>query len=643
MRMETPPDWSANLDYIDRLISNSGQRRLDPYELDFATAVDEMRVLTGDARPYSSHASDSWRSCIADLRRSYEWLGVHLHCLVDIEWRSLSQAVRNLPLSSAIQMESRREGVLSLCERLRETLRSGLAVDAAWLDLVHATETRLSFPDCRKRRDIFMAVAKLRGHRLSNFGGTMRTIGGVLADSNLDVASLRYMIDDGERCVHVDRPGLAGMSQSERLSLISKYWLTDLPTPDNVVWLKYRRGLMGDFDQTVGQVTFFRADWLADAIQHDEEHQSVRLPDEIRRHRAEFDMFLRSPIEHGDVVARVQVGRGLESSARRRAELAAESVLAASVGIVGRVGWNLTGTSVHLADDEVIGGSWGALERAKHRFWDYEPPLDVSSVNDWVGIYPSRIVLTDELEWTLDSIKAVSASVDSSPSARLAVAVQAIERVDATTVQLGSWSEFVVQILASRWIAQEMINELENAILFAASSEARFLAPGVAKASAKPVRDAIGVSAWDRLSGQTLGEALKSNAINLLGILDPGSMAYGRLAWHSRVFSLSKARPHLRGSRSNFEHFVACTRRYRNAAVHGGPQSADVIEWCGDLTERIAAVALSWKLVAHLRGGSAAQTIRDLAAIEDWRVDEISAGRFAAALGSPPERLRLRG
>lgn len=640
MRMQIPEDWDGKLDLIDRLLGQSDQR-LDAYDLDFATAVDELHLLARDARPYTSHATDAWISSIGDLRRAKDWLGLALQPVINKSRDVLDAQLGNLPLADSAAMETKRQQIRKACDDLIRDLRSSRALYAAWNDVLEAVESAQNYSICCKRRDVFIAITRTRGYDVRPRTGTLRMVGGVLADSKFDIAQMQYAVEgEWPELDPANESLLAGLPREDRMALIGAYWATEPERPDNIVWLLYRRGLMGDLFLSAGQATFFRADWLKEIEEHGEPSDVYSRAPELVTQRAEFQIFFDRASEPGSVAVRVHVGNELTSKAREVAESFAECILVSAVGLFQRPGWSVTGTSLHFVNGEVFASSWGPPERPSHRHWDTEPPLDLSTVTDWISDRPG-IVLTDEVRWTLDAIQAVAASRDSSSSARLAVAVQAVERVNATTVHVESWSDFAVKFLGTRWIVSEVIDDLCDAIVFASSGEAMLKDSGGYARYSQSLQQIHARHSWQHLVGEGLGRAIIDDSLTLLSELDPSSYGFRRLKWCARALSKTKARTHLRLQRTQFTNLVNRCRKYRNAAVHGGPQSRELITWSGDLASRLAGMALSWKLAAHLCGSDTRQTIEQFVAIEDWRHDKIIEGNFSIALGAPPEHLRL--
>jgi hypothetical protein len=526
-----------------------------------------------------------------------------------------------------------REDIEEGCTRLWALLDTADATVASWEDLRHAVlSANTNFRDVTRIRDIFISVADLRGYETDGLNA-MGTVTGVLADASYDIALMRFKVLSEWEDRDPERPPdhLEGLSADARLDLVKKYWETDLPEVDNVVWIRYRRAIVGRFWEKVGQVEFFRADWLASVIDAGDT-TSEELPPEIASHREDFQFFLRDADNSGEAAVRVSISSERVSRADAAARSLAECVIVAATGVLGRTGWRRTGSSLHFANGEILQAQFGVPERSADRDWESRGAIDLSNAQDWVP-ETRRISLTPELEWTLDSLGAIQSSKDIPASARLALAAQTIERIDATSLHLGSWTAFAEQAIMPGWIISETVDDLHDAIYRGAST---FRWRSTGSDSADAIRMSIRSS-----SGSKLGEALKSSSIDLLTRLDARSRDHRELKWRARAFSQSKAAAHIHGLEDQYRHMLARCKRYRNASVHGGPQSGDMMVRCADFTQRLAAIALSRKLAGHLRGGETGPTLTAFRAIDEWRIGEISRGQFTAALGEIPEELRL--
>jgi hypothetical protein len=82
MRVHLPEDWDDGLNFLSDCLEKAATR-WDAYEIDYVTALRELQIIASDARPFSGHSGEQWRSTIDDLRRAKPWVGRRLMALLE--------------------------------------------------------------------------------------------------------------------------------------------------------------------------------------------------------------------------------------------------------------------------------------------------------------------------------------------------------------------------------------------------------------------------------------------------------------------------------------------------------------------------------------------------------------------------------
>lgn len=640
MGTEYPPDWDSLFDCLAQMAAEAGERS-PVAEMDFVTCCAELDILFTDARPYIRQFKPSWKSTISDLVRSKSWLGPRLRVLVDERLDRLLYLLRDLNLSRVSEVIERKPVLARASGLLLEDIAQADAGAAAWRDLSWQIENDGDYLSICRSRDVLAGVLGLHGHNMDRHFGVGSDIRSVLLDRSGSFHAMRRAAGAIVEVAEPDNRTIddwAGAPRQARLQVVERYLRLPISVNEVVVWLVYEECNLGDVEESLGQLSFFRLDWLRE-LMRGEAISGIQLVAELVENPFDFSALTRFSDEGADdagiVVIRAGVGKCHESQAIEAAKTLVELVLAASFG-ASRSGWNHTGSALVFANGQPRGSSWRRPEGAVKCDWREMRALEVAAAKSWLPEGAGSIEIDSELSWTVDAIRAVSSSSNSSPSARLAMAVQAIERVNATTVNLDNWASFVSEYLQSKWVSSQITDDFLDAAIYAASSRINSSSSGAEVSdAARRIRNRQFSGPRDPVDYAS--EMIQDSRV-LLNELAPGSYAYRRLVWHARLLSFGECEQIVQVYSDSFEHMLDRCIRYRNASVHGAAQSPETLLWTSGFARRVASIALSWKIVSHIRSVNNVgpiETMNHLRGVENWRLNEIRTLQLARSFGGP--------
>ena len=629
MRTNAGPDWTAALDHLHNCLHNP-REKWRRNERDLTESLMELNRLASDVRPYDNHMVDPWRSAEKDCTLSENWTGSKFSKLINRELRAVLKSLVSMPLRNPAAMDQRRIAISEACEKVIAKINSPDGVSSTWHDLLaEISGRRVDFIEVARRRDLFMSTASLHGHDLATYGD-IDLAASVIADIRMDVSRLIkltnsclsiYAIDGDERS--------SGVPSDVRIELLNEYWKLPLVKSDQVIWFHYSDAALSRPWEIHENIQLFQSDWLGAAIRRREATYD-NLPGEIRNDPDRFLELLEGRDTAKSVFARVSVGRVLTSEAHRKAETEVQCILSSALSMLEQ-GWLLTGTTIHVVEGKIHRWTTFRPGTARSDHWRPSQELDLDKVRAATRGANAPLIADVDIEWTLDSIEAIRRGARMSPSGRLALAVQAIERVNATTVRAKGWVDFVRQYLREHWVVDEVVSELTCAARFASTEGGgRWLSDSSARELHTDIRE--------RLNGNTADNgvspaSLREECNKLLQILQPESLAHVRLKWAARSYSKTKGGSHIRKTQAEFDQMLTRVQRYRNAAVHGGQQSSDAVAWCATFAEELARMALSLKLSAYLQGNPVEKIIDEEAGKYSWRTTQMEAGKFDDSFG----------
>jgi hypothetical protein len=631
-----PDDWDPSLENLNSFL-RSAEENFDSGNFNLISTVDEIHAWTTEKRPYhSGHMKHSWESLASEYATSLTSIGQEIRDLTILSTKAIQDTLSKFDLKDSMTMAADLARLRSHCENFLELIDDERGLRAAWLDLIAASRsTGMSYPTAATIRNLFFSILHRHGFDLGTFGLTHQ-ISGILADHRSSIENTEFELSRREPELPPDdlrQKILSGRPISERLQLVQDLLAAGDKTQDLIVWLELIRASTSHTVAQVDQVTFYNQQWISGRLQLPPEQRTI-LPTGLPEGFDEDSLasWLGEP-KPNTVIARVDLKDQRLASAHKDAVDLVELILRVSENLIDRPGWHLSGAYAIGSPDghlRFMHGQPGTSGRDEHLGWqnvDLNLALLRSAIPE-----NSHISHGEDLRLTLDSLRAVTASKEINPSARLALFIQIIERQNGTTATLSQWDDYVTKYLQDAWIFQKVRNDLYSTALFVASNGTKWV-----KNENYPdfdaAREMLQISSRIGTPVTIQVNDVATAAIKLATSTDSQYLAVKHLKWSSRAISRTSSKPHINTLKSLFEDHLSQAKRCRNSAVHGGPLQAETLAQAANFAETLAIMSLNIQILSILQNESLEISIEANRTESQWRVERLHSGEFEVAMG----------
>lgn len=310
------PDWLYEL----RRQLSAGGAQAPPETLGPLTAIEELRsvataVLNGLGPPQRPADCRSLRD---DFIAAFEALGPHLAATTQPTFEEFSPSFAQLE-----ELIKGRDGAQLLKDAVDEMERCLLkpsSVSAAWDDVVGAFQGDEDAEACELRLMQLRELCERRGRDWRQLAS------GVTGIINDDLAYLSPDLAEIPPACSPDR--LAGVPDDKRLLLARELVQKDAATGEVTVWVAFQNAVLRSLYQRLGPVEFFACQLWPKAARKGNFNPDEEPPPELQDE--DFELSFEGLPDEGFVLARVRLGEGHLSGAKRRArQLALDLVHAA--------------------------------------------------------------------------------------------------------------------------------------------------------------------------------------------------------------------------------------------------------------------------------------------------------------------------
>jgi len=539
--------------------------------------MDELISLAASTPPEALEDRASLQTDIAD---SLDSLGPDLR----VELETALRDFRRDTVSRLPELLATAEGIevaAASARVLKARLATAAAVKAAWRDTVavFADETS-GYEVCLSRLGVLRDLVEARGHAWET---EAERVIWVIADSapharrmGADI-SLPSKPRDGKLLLSEEKP--AGLSESDRLSLIEADLARPATTEDVVVWLRIDDAVVQDGVVELGPVRFVDSRRLRSrALIAPTCFRGMGLPNGMEA-RVANDLLSELDEDTQTVFARVET-TGAEAKAVAWARTAVSGLLDIATLGETRPGWKLSrghyvtshgGTRFEFYEPS------SAEPRMFFRRMIYRPDLrlaeiDKQLVSAWAKGKVEAEAAIDLARWE----RALSISTDE--SFRVALGVRNLERVlppsrvASTGGRSAHWTKVVTYYLKDAWCWQALREELQGVVFQSVSSPMRPI-----RWSSDEVEDDDRIGVFYRRLKEIIGDEnpspdqLVEHAVAIAGLMPIGS---ARRRILERVAENTATQNAALGWLSElglaFDRLLARSARQRNATVHGG-------------------------------------------------------------------------
>jgi hypothetical protein len=633
MLVNLPEDWNASLDTLTRCLEHPALA-LSSFACNLVDVVAEMYSWATDNRPYNPMwAKHPWESLIAEYFQAELTVGpLFRESLAEVA-APLSAALREMNHhENASERSASVPALVDPCREFLGVVDSDASIGIAWDDLVDAAfGAAVNYAQIASIRDLFIAVARRHGHELSSFGSAQR-VSEILGDAYHTIRRLSPLINNESAAQDVVEDGpqkiYFGMPLEKRLELARRIWTSGDVSAEITVWLEIDRAMTGFMSLKFGQVTFYNYEWLSGNI-HNDQQVDLALADEGARES--FSHWIGDG-NRETVIARVDLGRHRRSSAVADAIDLVEMIMRISGSLIERTGWHIGARYWLCVNGRPGVSTWGRgprRDRLADLGWEGQD-LDSRRL-ELLRPKNNKLDLSPDFRAVLNALRSITASKEVDPSARLALHVQIVERINASSYAYDYWHDFVQEFLADHWIFLKVKNDLVNAARTAADCDKRWLNDSDS-ARMKSVHENMYRATGDPRDGVEVTN-IHAGAIDLLRILDRKYFPGLYLRWVTRAVSQNKSAAYADVLRREFSMKLAQAKRCRDSAVHGGPLASGSVEQAAEFTQMLATMALWGRIQGLLEGKHVTKIISELLVEFRWRVERIASGEFDVAMG----------
>jgi hypothetical protein len=553
------------------------------------SALQELVALRDSAVPES--ATDR-ASLQGDLAASLDGLGENLAkeigaAVDDFKRNTLPQTPELLRTREGLQVAA------ASAQILIERLEADAAVKAAWGDTVNSFRANDGYDVCLRHLDIVREMVGARGHAWVT---EVERIAQVINDDALHIAraGTTEVIYPGQ-----DR-GSAGLSETERLSIIEDDLARQAGDEEVSVWLLISNAAIVDGFLTSGPIRFFDARFIRNRLLNRPIDPRPFEPTiSTLRNSEYFAAHLLGDVDEEEQAVLVQVpARGNRANAVAWAREIVSGILDVAALGVSRPGWNLE--DGYFVVDQA--GGWSSRRfRLKNPldWFRYQPDRDLAEVDNdlisaWVEGDSAAADAVELARWD----KALD--IASNEAFRVALGVRNLERVlPAARIPRGKepnshWREVASYYLKEVWCWRTLRLDLNNAIFYATtpSEESDFEAGDDSTSrfysGFREIADPNGLSVAELITG----------ASAIAGLFDPGS-SRGRLVStiSRRTRDPEAVLAWLNELGREFDVLLARAARQRNATVHGSATVATVVNtvlpFVSDLGRQVVETSLA--------------------------------------------------
>ncbi|MFC8532058.1 hypothetical protein [Nocardia sp. NPDC057227] len=607
------------------------ERRFTTYveAMTLPVAATELLAWLDDQRQFLTIQHNDWQSMLSDFQLAYTATGNVLRTAIEAEHRVVANLAGTLFIETA-----RNDGgtKIEIGEQVRAEMRTATAafahrltcddvITAAWQDLLRAcqkpgtTVERIEY-----LRQTLWAITEARRQNIDGTFGLARELARVLRG------------DPGSTEHHHDSAAVTGLDTEagplpewQRAQVCEKMLLDRAPKTDCVVWLRLGPAVPHTFETTHDQVTFYSAQLLGACVGHPEYARNFTVvPQEVLDLPTSVTTGPRRWSDEPDLVyARVQLPQiELHLASRVAATLVAALV---QVGEPHPGTWELLAGRMVFVDGRLL--SWPGWPPRTPR------PQPVSApAGDGVA---RRIELLDSTSQPLDRAKAEQLSAaltlstaldrahDEGPEAMVMAAVRAIEHVNAWAVGGRSdWSNFVRCYFKKATSRAQLVAYLDEFAMLATNE-----IPDPAPEAEPPPADLADIrdELWTYAGGVDyldVGAAIPHlTRLQQIHHRDWLSRGLAELAALFGSGTAVTARLDVYGAR--FDIHLRRLKRIRNAAIHGGPVTAESCASIAEFAYHLGHLCLNQTITAHLTGTGIGTHMKEMRARERQRYERI--------------------